>query len=749
MVELESNKLQERTAFIVEDEPDELSRADIVPLSPNLGVQKKSHRFKWIMVMLAVITVVYVFTMVTKTSGEDNNNSNSNIKKRYWFQQGPQDCPAVCAARPPLWRDVDVTTREGLANSLEAAQDTLLDRVKERYGDYYSDIFEVKQSDQKKAQDSSKENEGPPAPVGKTRAKQAFHSVAKSGKEDPSIERLRRRFMKKILEVQIALIKQEGSGSNPCDCSKETPSPPQARTRRALNGEDQGTTKISSYAPMPNYEGNGNADTTDPAYSKLIWALGGHSAAAGHGNLYSQSYTAELERLGRQVFGPLGINFEGRNYAMGSMSSAPEVAMCFKEIFGTDVDIIGWDYGLTDGRTLFKSMLYGNRAALLPTSPILMMMGERYDSVLKKLEEDGMGALVFDDNNFKSMMEGTPEIDGMTEEEIDQVPEAIRYMKCDGKIESGVPCQEKKFIIDGVCPKRKFMTSWHPGHKYHLLMGHVIGLFLIDTMLDAVRELDLLTIGAKKPENILGDLKRKDEMDRDKFERSAPELHGDWIAPGDDKLDINRSLFYRKPNYCHTGLLPSMTRYKGIVTETPDMVGDTDDTFYTALGPLETGNATDIDKPRKWQLQGTPRQVCNVTLVKDFKDTFFARAEDGWMSLTVPNTAELKEYGPYDTQIAREGLVVLCETACDWGKCPPLGINLVDDPFVNNTITMTIDGQPVTRAVVMDRCFFLQGPQGSRWGPGIANKRKNGQYEIKVRVNEEKSFVRISSIIVY
>jgi len=741
-VELESNKLQERTAFIVEDEPDELSRADIVPLSPNLGVQKKSHRFKWIMVMLAVITVVYVFTMVTKTSGEDNNNSNSNIKKRYWFQQGPQDCPAVCAARPPLWRDVDVTTREGLANSLEAAQDTLLDRVKERYGDYYFDIFEVKQS--------SDQKEDQPAPVGETRAKQAVHSVTKSGKEDPSIERLRRRFMEKILEVQIALIKQEGSGSNPCDCSKETTSPPQARTRRALNGEDQVTTKTSSYAPMPNYEGNGNADTTDPAYSKLIWALGGHSAAAGHGNVYSQSYTAELERLGRQVFGPLGIYFEGRNYAMGSMSSGPEVAMCFKEIFGTDVDIIGWDYGLTDGRTLFKSMLYGNRAALLPTSPILMMMGsDRYASVLKKLEDDGMGALLFEHAHFQSMMEGTPEIDGMTEEEIDQVPEAIRYMKCDGKIESGVPCQEKKFIIDGVCPKRKFMTSWHPGHKYHLLMGHVIALFLIDTMLEAVRELDLLTIGAKKPENILGDLKRKDEMDRDKFERSAPELHGDWIAPGDDKLDINRSLFYRKPNYCHTGLLPSMTRYKGIVTETPDMVGDTDDTFYTALGPLETGNATDIDKPRKWQLQGTPRQVCNVTLVKDFKDSFFARAEDGWMSLTVPNTAELKEYGPYDTQIAREGLVVLCETACDWGKCPPLGINLVDDPFVNNTITMTIDGQPVTKAVVMDRCFFLQGPQGSRWGPGIANKRKNGQYEIKVRVNEEKSFVRISSIIVY
>jgi hypothetical protein len=52
----------------------------------------------------------------------------------------------------------------------------------------------------------------------------------------------------------------------------------------------------------------------------------------------------------------------------------------------------------------------------------------------------------------------------MTQEEIDQVPEAIRYMKCDGKIEAGTPCEEKKFIIDdGVCPRRKYMVSWHPG----------------------------------------------------------------------------------------------------------------------------------------------------------------------------------------------------------------------------------------------------------------------------------------------
>jgi hypothetical protein len=72
----------------------------------------------------------------------------------------------------------------------------------------------------------------------------------------------------------------------------------------------------------------------------FIWATTGHSAAAGHGNLFNQSYSASIETAARLVFQELGINFYAKNYAMGGTWSAPETALCLPEIVGKDVDML-------------------------------------------------------------------------------------------------------------------------------------------------------------------------------------------------------------------------------------------------------------------------------------------------------------------------------------------------------------------------------------------------------------------------
>jgi hypothetical protein len=51
--------------------------------------------------------------------------------------------------------------------------------------------------------------------------------------------------------------------------------------------------------------------------TNFVWVTGGHSATAGHGNLYDESYTAYLERAVKPAFDALGLGFEARNYAMG------------------------------------------------------------------------------------------------------------------------------------------------------------------------------------------------------------------------------------------------------------------------------------------------------------------------------------------------------------------------------------------------------------------------------------------------
>jgi hypothetical protein len=78
----------------------------------------------------------------------------------------------------------------------------------------------------------------------------------------------------------------------------------------------------------------------------FVWATGGHSSSAGHGNLYNESYTPTLDRRARDVFGAVGISFEGRNRAMGGTNSFPEIALCHQEVFGLDIDVLSWDYGM-------------------------------------------------------------------------------------------------------------------------------------------------------------------------------------------------------------------------------------------------------------------------------------------------------------------------------------------------------------------------------------------------------------------
>lgn len=74
----------------------------------------------------------------------------------------------------------------------------------------------------------------------------------------------------------------------------------------------------------------------------FVWTTAGHSAAAGHGNLFNQTFTSIIEQTVTDVFKSTGIKFEGRNYAMGGFGSFPELALCMESIYGSDVDMLSW-----------------------------------------------------------------------------------------------------------------------------------------------------------------------------------------------------------------------------------------------------------------------------------------------------------------------------------------------------------------------------------------------------------------------
>ena len=84
--------------------------------------------------------------------------------------------------------------------------------------------------------------------------------------------------------------------------------------------------------------------SNNPPPPTFTWITAGDATAAGHGNLYSQSYTAILQDTAEGAFQSLGINFQARNFGMGQYNSAPELGLCMNEVFGDDIDVLLWDF---------------------------------------------------------------------------------------------------------------------------------------------------------------------------------------------------------------------------------------------------------------------------------------------------------------------------------------------------------------------------------------------------------------------
>lgn len=201
----------------------------------------------------------------------------------------------------------------------------------------------------------------------------------------------------------------------------------------------------------------------------FIWATGGHSAAAGHGNYFNESYTARLEQLVSPVFRSIGIHFVGRNYAMGGTSSGLEVGVCVDQIFGLDMDVLSWDYGMTDGNGVGIFENYVSHAAIHPIRPSVVVLnsggrsGPARQAVMQHMEEHGMPVASLEDLSVVSLVRDVlPESFGKSEEELRAMGPLVRNMKCDGQIEVGDPyCGSERW--SPLCPERKYKAKWHPG----------------------------------------------------------------------------------------------------------------------------------------------------------------------------------------------------------------------------------------------------------------------------------------------
>jgi len=534
--------------------------------------------------------------------------------------------------------------------------------------------------------------------------------------------------------------------------------------------------------------------------NKYIWVTGGHSAAAGHGNLFRETYTKVMEATSSKVFETAGLELEARNYAMGATSSAAEMSMCFREIYGENIDIFSWDFGMLESSPKLAGRLihYATRGfqssssnSVVPAFVALQEINQyRKDAMLElneayrgdgddSVENNGLALFLRDDEVWKAVREAIPESAGISGDEINQIPEFLRNLKCDGRFEKGEPfCAEQKYS-DEICPNRMSQVSWHPGWKVHALMGNAMALFLAEMLVGAVRQIDDTMHNSDdhpSPEKLLSELWNEENAHRDRMLQAQPsqlpksfdkiywynntsDNYADFPEDGSGQFQdkwkhFDRDALFRGPSICHTARVPSQTRFLGHMSNQPEMTGTQaafqQETYFTGIEDKEY-NAQSYDDPSTphaiqlvWVMHQERQEGCGDVLAKpDYHDFFMTKEDEGWTVLHFPNEAEQDAYDYHKHKDQYKGILIMVPRFCGFGNCEKGFLGNTD--YNDGKWTMKVNGKLVTALTMIGHdAILLEHKDGILFEP---NDR--GNYRMEFKVKEPESFIKISAFVLY
>ena len=170
--------------------------------------------------------------------------------------------------------------------------------------------------------------------------------------------------------------------------------------------------------------------------SPFVFAMGGHSSSAGHGNHFIQSYTSQVQWILEAVFARLGVKHTARNFGNGGLGTAHN-GLAASSIYGPDLDILMWDSGMTEKELTAPDMM-GRQAVLGGVKvPLIYNMDP---NILRAYEKVGI------DVAYK----GTGSVGIPTKEvvqDVEAAPWATKNLRCSG--EANEEC--KKLEYNGTC----------------------------------------------------------------------------------------------------------------------------------------------------------------------------------------------------------------------------------------------------------------------------------------------------------
>jgi len=217
----------------------------------------------------------------------------------------------------------------------------------------------------------------------------------------------------------------------------------------------------------------------------FVFAMGGHSSAAGHGNHFTQSYTLQVQWILEGVFARLGVRHQSRNFGLGGLGTS-QSGMATKQIYGHDVDILMWDSGMTEREEKARDLFF--RQGILGGGKVPMLLSALGNVIGTLHEHVDADVFLFGDQTMLTQAD--------TLEEVQKLPWAAQYVRCGSEI-SGI-CRENEYAgecwieRDDFTPQQRQQkpmggrASWHPGNRKHQIIGRAIAFAILEALKEAL-----------------------------------------------------------------------------------------------------------------------------------------------------------------------------------------------------------------------------------------------------------------------
>ena len=208
--------------------------------------------------------------------------------------------------------------------------------------------------------------------------------------------------------------------------------------------------------------------TNDEFYA----VLGGHSAAAGHGNDFQQNRIITFHHVMEPLFDKLGVKLISRNMGMGGVGTL-QFSLAGGDLYG-ETDILEWDSGMTEKGSPVdffnkQAVLSGERVPIIMTQYFFDIMNESNGTAWMGDYIPKNEANVFPDTTYENCKEQTW---------------AARWFNQKEEKYNAV-CWEPRSDFEPEVKQGKkpgSQVGWHPGTRQHKWSGRKLALVILEAL---------------------------------------------------------------------------------------------------------------------------------------------------------------------------------------------------------------------------------------------------------------------------